>query len=60
MDYDPQRTMNVGADDYPPLNRANDNLPLHIQINAHGLRPTTNNESSDRAMLINSFQIKTF
>ena len=28
-------------------------------INAHGLRPTTNHESFDMAMLINSFQIKT-
>ncbi len=28
-----------------------------FHINAHRLRPTTNNESSDMAMLINSFQI---
>ena len=29
-----------------------------FHINAHGLRPTTNHESFDMAMLINSFQIK--
>ncbi len=26
---------NVGADYYPPVNRANDNLPLHIKTNDH-------------------------
>ena len=29
-----------------------------FQINAHGLPPTTNNESLDMPLAINSFQIK--
>ncbi len=50
---DPVRPHDTIKHENPVSNKRKD-----FQINTHGLRPTTNHESFDMAMPINSFQIK--